>query len=73
MVSMLTSSVVCHGFEYRTGQTKTLKLVFAASPLSTKYAALRIKSRDWMARNQDNLSEFNNMSTYRLLFSELAL
>jgi hypothetical protein len=38
MVSVLTSSMVDHGFEPRSGQTKrpkTIKLVFVAFPLST--------------------------------------
>jgi len=33
MVSMLTLTTVYHGFKPRSGQTKTIKLVFAASPL----------------------------------------
>jgi hypothetical protein len=34
VVSGLTSSAVDRGFEPRSGQTKTIKLVFVASPLS---------------------------------------
>ena len=37
MVSVLTPSVVDHGFEARSGQTKTIKLVFVASPLNTQH------------------------------------
>jgi hypothetical protein len=33
-----------------------------------KYAALRSKSKDWLARNQNNVSEWSNMPTCRLLF-----
>ena len=29
---------------------------------SAKNAALRIKSKDWLAKNQDNVSEWRNMS-----------
>jgi len=29
---------------------------------STKHAALRRKSKDWLARNQDNMSEWGDMS-----------
>ncbi len=35
MVNVLASSAVDSGFEPRSGQTKTIKLVFVASPLST--------------------------------------
>ena len=37
MVSVLASSAVDRGFEHRWGQTKTLKFVFDASPLSTQH------------------------------------
>ena len=33
-----------------------------------KYAALRRKSKDWLARNQDNVSEWDDMSIRGLLF-----
>jgi hypothetical protein len=42
-------------------RSKIIKLVFTASPLMNK-------SKDWLARNQDNVSEWSNMSTHRLLF-----
>jgi hypothetical protein len=45
----------------------TIKLVFVASPLST-HAAIRSKSKDWLAENQDNVSECGDMSTHKLLF-----
>jgi len=37
MVSVLTSSAVDRGLEPRSGQTKTIKLVFVSSPLSTQH------------------------------------
>jgi len=37
VVSMLASSAVYRGFEPRSGQIKTIKLVFVASPLSTHH------------------------------------
>jgi hypothetical protein len=37
-----------------TTNPKTIKLVFVASPL--KHVALRRKGKDWLARNQDNVS-----------------
>jgi len=39
---------------------------------SAKQTTLRRKSKDWLAGNQDNVSEWGDMST-RGLFSELAL
>ena len=35
---------------------------------STKHAALRSKSKDWLAWNEDNVSEWRDMSTSGLLF-----
>jgi hypothetical protein len=35
---------------------------------SSKHAAVRRKSKDWLARNQDNVSEQSDMSTNGLLF-----
>jgi hypothetical protein len=47
MVSVLASTVVDSGFDPRSGQTKTMKLVFVASPLSTQHQAVRGKT-DWL-------------------------
>jgi hypothetical protein len=66
MVSMLSSSAVDREFEHRLGQTKDYKIGICC--FSTKQAALRRKSKDWMAWNQNNVSEWNDMSTHRLLF-----
>jgi hypothetical protein len=66
MVSMLASSAVNRGFEHRSGQTKDYKI--GISCFSTKHAALRRKSKDLLARNQNNVSEWSDMSTRRLLF-----
>ena len=35
---------------------------------SAKHAALRSKSKDWLARNQDTVSEWSDISTGVLLF-----
>ena len=35
---------------------QTIKLVFVASPLD-KHVALRTKSKDWLARNQDDVCQ----------------
>jgi hypothetical protein len=54
MVGVLASSAVNHGFEPRLRQTKDYK--FGICFFSAKHAALRRKSKDWLARNQDNVS-----------------
>jgi hypothetical protein len=41
----------------------TIKLVFAA-----KHAVLRRKNKDWLPWNQNNVSEWCDMSTPGLLF-----
>jgi hypothetical protein len=45
---------------------KTIKI--GTCCFSAKNAALRSKTKDWLAGNQDNMSERSNMSTRRLLF-----
>ena len=62
MVSVLASSAVDRGFEPRSGQTKDYEIGICC--FSAKYAALRRKSKDWLARNQNNVSEGSDMSTY---------
>jgi hypothetical protein len=52
MVSMFASSVIDRGFE----------LFF------TKHTTLRRKSKDRLARNQNNVFEWSDMSTRGLLF-----
>ena len=66
MVSVLTSRAVDHEFEPRTGQTKDYEIGICS--FSAKHAALRRKSKDWLARNQDNVSDWSDMSICRLLF-----
>ena len=56
IVIVLASSVVDHGFEPRSGQTKDYKIGICC--FSTKHTALRRKSKDWLTRNQDNVSEW---------------
>ena len=55
MVSVLASSEVDHGFEARSGHHKDYKIDICCLP--AKHAALRKKSKDCLARNQDNVSE----------------
>ena len=66
MVSVLASSVVYRGFEPRSGQTKDYQISICC--FSAKHVALRRKSKDWLARNQNNVSEWSDMSTRGLLF-----
>jgi hypothetical protein len=63
MVSRLASSTVDREFESWSGQTK----VFKICSFSNKHSSLRRKSKDWLARNQDNVSEWSDMSIHRLL------
>ena len=66
IVSVLASSAVDRGFESRSGQTKDYNIGICS--FSAKHAALRRKSKDWLARNEDNVSEWSDMSARRLLF-----
>ena len=66
IVSVLASSAVDRGFESRSGQTKDYQLVFVA--YNAMHAELRRKSKDWLARNQDNVSEWSDMYIRGLLF-----
>jgi hypothetical protein len=71
MVSVLASSAVDRGFDSRSGKTKNYKIGICC--FSAKNAALRRKSKDWLARNQDNVFEWGDMSIRGLFFSELGL
>jgi hypothetical protein len=66
MVSMFASSAVDHKIEPRSGQTKDYEIGICC--FSARHAALRRKNKDWLARNQDDMSEWSDMSTHRLLF-----
>ena len=66
MVSVLASSALDRGFEPRSSQTEDYKIVFYC--FSAEQAALRRKSKDWLSRIQNNVSEWSDMSTRRLLF-----
>ena len=62
MVIMLSSSVVDRGFEPRSGQANNYEIGICC--FYAKYAALRRKSKAWMARNQDNVSKWGSMSIH---------
>ena len=66
MVRVLASSAVDRGFESRLGQIKDYEIGICCFPAS--HAILRRKSKDWLAGNQNNVSEWSNMSIFGLLF-----
>ena len=66
MVSVLAWSAVDHGFDPRSCQTKDYDIGMCC--FSTKHAALKSKSKDWLARNRNKMSEWSNMSIRSLLF-----
>jgi hypothetical protein len=56
MVCVVASSAVDRGFEPRSGQTKDYEIDICC--FSAIHAALRRKRKNWLARNQDNVSEW---------------
>ena len=66
MVSVIASSVVDRGFTARSGQTKDYEIGMYC--FSAKHATLRSKSKERLARNQNDVSEWSDMSTRGLLF-----
>ena len=71
MVSVLASSAVDGGFELRSRQTEDDKIGICC--FSDEHATLWRKSRDWLARNQNNVSERGDMSIRRLLFQWVSI
>jgi hypothetical protein len=66
MVSVLASSVVDRGLDPRLDQTKDYNICIFR--FSAKHAVLRWQNTDWLARNQNNMSEWSDMSTRGLLY-----
>ena len=66
MFSVFVSSAVDRGFESRSSQTKDYKIGICC--FSAMHASLRRKSKDWLAQDQDNVSECGDMSIRGLLF-----
>ena len=66
MVSVPASSAVDRGFEPRSGHTKDYEIGICC--FSAKHAALRRKNKNWLARNQNNVSKWSDMSSHELLF-----
>ena len=65
MVSVLDSSVVDRGFEPISRQTKDYQIGIYC--FSSKHTALRRKSKQWLVLNQDNVSEWGDLSNRGLL------
>ena len=55
MVIVLAPSAVDRGFDPRSGQVKDYTIGICY--FSANHAVLKRKSKDWLARNQDNVSE----------------
>ena len=66
IVGVLASSAVDRGFEPRSGQTKGYTIGICC--FFAKNAALQRKSKDWLAQNQNNVSECSGISTCEMLF-----
>ena len=66
MGSVFASSVVDRGFEPRSGKTKDYAIGICC--FSAKHASLRRKSKDWLDRKQNKLSEWSDISTRGMLF-----
>ena len=61
MISVLASSAVDRGFEPRSCQTKDNKIGICC--FSGRNAVLRRKSKDWLARNQNNVPDRSDPRT----------
>ena len=66
MVSVLDASAVDRRFDPRSRQTKDY--IIGMCCFSAKHVALRRKGKNWLARNQNNASEWGDMSIRGLLF-----
>ena len=66
---MVNTFVLCAedcGLDPQVVQTKDYEI--GTCCFSSKHAALRGKSKDWLAQNQDNMSEWSDMSTRMIQF-----
>ena len=66
IISMLASSAVDCGLKNLIGSNQVY--IIGICCFSTKHTALRRKSKDGLDRNQDNVSEWSDMSTSGLFF-----
>ena len=69
MISMFASNVVDRVFETRSGQTKDNTVGICC--FSAKHEVLRIKNKHWLALNQENVSDWSDISI-RGLFVQCA-
>jgi hypothetical protein len=60
IVSVFASSEVDRVFEPQSGQPNDYTI--GSCCLSAEHTTLRGKNKDWLARNQDNVSEWGDMS-----------
>ena len=67
MVSAFASNAVDRGFEPRSGQTKDCTIGICY--FSAKHASFRRKIREWLALNQNNESEWSDLSTTQTVVS----
>ena len=72
MASIFSLSVVDRGFDSRSGQTKDWNW-YLLLPIYAKHAALRSKSKDCLAQNQNNVYEWNGMSTHKLVCQQVSI
>jgi hypothetical protein len=73
MASVFASRAVDRGFEPQSDQTNDYKIGICCN--SAKHAVLRRNSKDWLTRNQDNMSEWGDicLSSADGCFSKIAL
>ena len=64
--SIHSSFILDSCVQAKSGQTKDYKIGVCC--FFDKHAFFRRKSKDWLAWNEDNVSEWSDMSTHRLLF-----
>ena len=67
MVSMLALSAVARGFEHRSDKTGDCESGICC--FSANSTALRRKNKDWLARNQNIVCEWSDMSACKQLFN----
>jgi hypothetical protein len=65
IVGMLGSSAVDSEFEPRSGHTKDNTIGICC--FSAKHTTLRRTSTDWLAQNQNNVSEWSDMPTHTVV------
>jgi predicted LPLAT superfamily acyltransferase len=68
-VSALFRQFASFFFNYKTLQNKhNIRTLSVFVAYNAKHAELRRKSKDWLLRNQDNVSEWSDMYIHGLLF-----